>query len=181
MRLLRREHHSYNLVALLGGAVSGTMSAALLAIGALWADGTPLARPMLLTIGTVSALSSAFAFLLSHYAGLRDDLLHAERQLNLTASGRLASGILGRKILRQALHATLYAALAYLLCFGLPFLLAWPFPGLPWLPAVITLLLIIVMALLLARVMQARRWATLGVVSLGFVLCAVLGALLRYR
>ena len=57
--------------------------------------------------------------------------------------------------------------------------MAVPWPTLA--PAVITLLLIIVMALLLARVMQARRWATLGVVSLGFVLCAVIGALLRYR
>ncbi|AOV95789.1 hypothetical protein A9798_01720 [Edwardsiella hoshinae] len=181
MRLLRREHHNYNLVALLGGAVSGTMSAALLAIGTLWAGAAPLARPMLLTIGAVSVLSSAFAFLLSHYAGLRDDLLHAERQLNLTASGRLASGILGRKIWRQAWHATLYTALAYVFCFSLPFLAAWPFPQVCWLPAAITLLLIVVMALLLARVMRARRWATLGVVSVGFVLCAVIGALLRYR
>ncbi|AGH75127.1 hypothetical protein RYR28_002598 [Edwardsiella piscicida] len=181
MRLLRRENRNYNLVALLGGAVSGTLTAALLSLGTLCAGRALPAWPTLMAIGIISALSSAFAFLLSHYAGLRDSLLHAEHQLNLTVSGRLASGVLGRKILRQTLLATLYAAVCYLLFFSLPFLIARPFPALTWLPGAVTLLLIAVISAALSRVMQSRLSATLGLVLSGFALCVLIGTLLRYR
>ncbi|ARD39521.1 hypothetical protein DBV23_10005 [Edwardsiella ictaluri] len=181
MRLLRRENRNYNLVALLGGAVAGTLTAALLSLGTLCAGRALPAWPTLMAIGIISALSSAFAFLLSHYAGLRDTLLYAEHQLNLTVSGRLASGVLGRKILRQTLLATLYAAVCYLLFFSLPFLIARLLPAQAWLPGAVTLLLIAVISAALARVMQSRLLATLGLVLSGFALCVLIGTLLRYR
>jgi len=58
----------------------------------------------------VTALSGAFVFFIAEYARVRDELVHAERQLNLTSHGRFAASRLGQTVFRETLRKMVTAS-----------------------------------------------------------------------
>lgn len=61
-------------------------------------------------VGVVAFISALFTVFVAEYAQLRAELARAERELNLTVSGRLATGVLGRQVAVEAVEAALVAS-----------------------------------------------------------------------
>jgi predicted membrane protein (TIGR00267 family) len=151
------------------GMVDGILTALTLAAGLLGHGGATLG--LALRVGLATALTTLFVFFVAHYAELRTELAHAERELNLTAHGKLAAGRLGRRSLEDAFLGALTASLCGLLGALLPLLLCYFLPGPAMLGIGITLGLLGVLGALLARSFRGRPlpWAvgiTLGGLAL---------------
>lgn len=54
-------------------------------------------------VAAAGGISGMFIFFVAHYAELRRQLMEAERQLNITSRGQLATTQLGRSILQEAI------------------------------------------------------------------------------
>jgi hypothetical protein len=112
---------------IVAGLIDGILNALTLAAGHLMnAGGADLGLAM--RVGIATGLTTLFVFFMAHYAELRAELVRAERELSITAHGRLAASRLGQRAVQaSAAGATLAAAcgvcgasFSLLLCSYLP-------------------------------------------------------------
>jgi predicted membrane protein (TIGR00267 family) len=101
-----RPKHRLDLVA---GLCDGILTALTLASGRLFNAAVPMDLSLALRVAIAAAISGGFILFVAHYAELRGELVHAERQLNLLSHGHLASTRLGRAVLREAIAGALIA------------------------------------------------------------------------
>jgi VIT1/CCC1 family predicted Fe2+/Mn2+ transporter len=140
MKILAWLFQRERMFALLIGAVDGILTALTLAAGrVLRAEGT-LEPSLAFRIPTASALSGAFVFFVAEYARQRGELVRAERQLNLTAHGRLATTRLGRTVLYDAAGGAVLAIGFNFLGALIPLLVGALVPGLSWLAVVVAII-----------------------------------------
>ncbi len=99
-RRLRDPLFRFNLVA---GLCDGILTALTLGAGRLFDVAAPMNFDLALRVATAGGVSGLFIFVVAHYAELRNQLIEAERQLNMTTRGQLATTRLGRAILQEAL------------------------------------------------------------------------------
>lgn len=149
-----------NRLDIVAGLVDGILNALTLAAGKLLKGGG--ADLMLITrVGTATALTTVFVFFMAHYAEERAELSRAERQLNLTSHGKLATSRLGRRALIEALTGALIAAACGLVGAMLSLLLCVWFPEPRWLGLAGDLVLLGALGALLAKSFHgsALLWA----------------------
>jgi VIT1/CCC1 family predicted Fe2+/Mn2+ transporter len=111
------------------GLAEGILTAMILAAGRMLEHGGTITASLALRIGLAAGLPEAVVFFAAEYAGQNGDLLRMERQLNLTAHGRLAAGRLGRLALQESLAAALISSACSFVGAVVPLLLASLVPG----------------------------------------------------
>jgi VIT1/CCC1 family predicted Fe2+/Mn2+ transporter len=133
------------------GLADGILTALLLASGRLLAGGHGVDGSLAMKVAIYALATSGFVFFVGRYAELRGRLIHAERQLNLTSRGHLATTRLGRAVLRDALGD---AAASGASCFAgalLPLSLSAELPSAPLLAVLVPIGMLGVMGFVLAK------------------------------
>jgi VIT1/CCC1 family predicted Fe2+/Mn2+ transporter len=173
MKKLRRllSEHRFDFVV---GLCDGILTALTLTAGKMIASPSPVGIGLALRVATAGASSGAFIYFVAHYAQLRGELVEAERQLNLTSHGRLASSRLGHAVLFQSAAGAIIASAAGFGGALLPLLVGTVAPGVPWLAIVVAMAVLAVFGAILAVTVHGRplRWA-LGLVLAGGILTYV--------
>lgn len=160
-----------NRLDLTAGVSDGIQTALVLAAGKVLSSGSPMSLNFILRVAAVAGISSVFAFFVGHYALLRSELTEAERQLNLTSRGRLASSRLGRAVITEAAQGALLASVCSFCGALLPLGMGVLLPRPRWIAIAVSLLMLSVLGVFLARAVRGSpiRWA-FGLVAAGAVL-----------
>jgi VIT1/CCC1 family predicted Fe2+/Mn2+ transporter len=132
------------------GFIDGILTALTLTAGRLLRTGAP-SLGLALRVAAATGLTTLFVFFVAHYAELRAEIAHAERELNLLAHGKLAEGALGRQATRKALAGALLAAFCGLTGAFAPLVLSYLLPTPVWLGVVLSVGLLGVLGAVLAR------------------------------
>ncbi|MFD2474818.1 hypothetical protein [Amycolatopsis silviterrae] len=124
-------------------------------------------------VGIVSLVTAVFTVFVAEYAQLR-----AEHELNLTASGRLAAGSLGRKVAWEAVEAAVVASLSSFVGAVAPLQVGVLLRGYSWAALVVAIAALGALGASLATVVGGRRprWMLVLMACGGAV--AVVGLLL---
>jgi predicted membrane protein (TIGR00267 family) len=157
------------------GLSDGILTALTLAAGQLTGPNPemPIARGM--AIAVAALVSSAFVFYVAHYAQLRRELVHAERQLNLMSHGRLASTRLGRSVRIEAFVSAVLSSVASFWGALIPLLTGILLPTFRWGPIVTSLVSLGVLGITLARVVHGSYWLWCGGLVTGGVVLSLVG------
>jgi VIT1/CCC1 family predicted Fe2+/Mn2+ transporter len=160
-------------VDIVAGLVDGILTALTLSAGRLLEPGG-ISVALAVRVGAAAGLTTVFVFFLAHYAEMRAELVHAEKQLSLAAHGRLVAGTLGRQIFRESLGGACIAAACSLGGATLPLLLSALTPGPWWVGVALTLVILGVLGALLASSLYGSRrlWA-IALVAGGIALTAI--------
>lgn len=115
--------------------------------------------------------SGVFMYFVAHYAELRSELVQAERQLNLTAHGKLATTHLGRRVMFEAMWTCAIASISALIGAFVPLLVAFILPQYRWVAILVALVMLGLLGIGLAKAVYGStlRWSILLITS-GFVL-----------
>jgi predicted membrane protein (TIGR00267 family) len=161
------------------GFSDGILTALTLAAGRLTSDGRPMTFSLALRLAMAALASGAFVFFVARYAELRRELIRAERQLNITTHGQLATSHLGKTVFWEGVAAAVISSLAAFLGALTPLTVAAVFPRHGWVSILTALVSLALLGVGLARVVHGRvlHWAV-GLVLGGGVL-SVIGAYLR--
>jgi predicted membrane protein (TIGR00267 family) len=175
MRSVITRHGARHRLDVVAGFSDGILTALTLGAGHMLSSHTAMSLSLALRVGAAAAVSGAFIFMVAHYAELRGELVEAERQLNLTARGRLATSQLGRSALLEATIAALIASVCTFLGAMLPLLVGVFFPDIRWLSIVVALVALTLLGYLLARVVYGHPLRWCGVLVLGGITLAFIG------
>ncbi len=162
--------HRLDVVA---GLIDGILNALTLAAGKLLERGGG-SLSLVIKVGVATAGTTLFVFFVAHYAELRAELIHAERELNLLSHGRLATTRLGQQVLRESFAAAMIASFCGLIGSAIPLLLSLALPGSPMIGIGVTITLLGVLGAALARSFfgSPAIWALalmIGGVALSFI------------
>jgi VIT1/CCC1 family predicted Fe2+/Mn2+ transporter len=136
---------------LVAGLVDGILNALTLAAGRLLRDGGGASLGLAVRVAIATGLTTIFVFFIAHYAELRADLIHAERELNLLSHGRLATSQLGRRAIGDAATGAIMAATCGVLGAFIPLLLCTYLPAPKWVGLALILALLGILGAALAR------------------------------
>lgn len=136
---------------LTAGLIDGILTALTLASGRLLTGTQEPGVEFALRVGAATSLTTLFVFFVAHYAEMRADIHRAERELNLMAHGKLATGALGRRAVLESFAGALAAALCGLLGAMVPLLLCHALPSPRWAGLAITVGLLGLLGAVLAR------------------------------
>ncbi len=146
---VRRPENRLDVVA---GLIDGILNALALAAGRLvHTVGGGATLSLALRVAVAAGATTVFVFFVAHYAQLRLELVHHERELNLTEHGRLAATNLGRRVFAESLSKAILASLFSLVGALLPLILCALLPSPAWLGLVITIIALGALGGLLAR------------------------------
>lgn len=164
--------HRLDLVA---GLSDGMLTALTLGAGHILPTNAPTSIGLAFRVSCAAAVSGAFIFFVAHYAERRGELVEAERQLNLTSHGQLATSRLGRAAMREAAIQAAIASGCTFLGALLPLMVSALIPQPRWLGAAVALVALCLLGYFLARTVYGHplRWMV-GLV-LGGVALALLG------
>ncbi len=149
--IVRREH----LFPLVVGPVDGILTALTLAAGHLLTPERPIYMSLAARIAVASALSGGFVFFVAEYARLRGELVHAERHLNLSSKGQLASSQLGSDILFEAFRGTIIAAIGSFAGAMLPLALGAVLSGVAWLTIAVAVIVLGMLGIVVSQVTRS--------------------------
>lgn len=129
--------------------------------------GTGLTLSLALRVGVVAFVSTVFTVFVAEYAQFRAELRRAERELNFTTSGRLATSNLGRAVVKDAVFNAVLASVASFAGAVFPLLVGALLPGATWVALVVSLTALGGLGLVLATSVGGRRslWAGALVVA----------------
>lgn len=166
------------LLAIVMGVVDGILTVLILATGAVVNESHHhiLTLDLSLRVATGAFFSAAFVYFVARYSSLRDELLHAEKELLLAKHGRLAVTKLGRSVLHEAiLDATLSSIAAFVGAFW-PLGMSVLLPDYRWSSILASLIALFLLGLALAKVLYGSllRWSIS--LLLGGALLALVGA-----
>lgn len=106
------------------GLSDGILNALMLAANRLQGDTDPMTLSLSLRIAVATAVASIFMLFVAEYAQLRQDLEHADTQLNVLAPGRMATSRQGRAVVREAGVVASISGLCAFVGSGAPLLVA---------------------------------------------------------
>jgi len=161
------------------GLSDGVLTALTLATGSLVDPGRHISMSMAMRISASAFATGAFVFLVARYSQLRAELVVAERQLNLTSHGRLASSKLGRAILREAILAAALSSVSSFVGAMIPLIVAALVPAHGWAALVAALITLALLGAGLAKVSFGSPWYWSSTLVAGGVVLSILGAQLR--
>lgn len=133
------------------GLVDGILNALILAAGRLVGHGDAPDLDLVVRVAAATGLTTIIVFFLAHYAEMRAELVRAERELNLSTHGQLATSRLGKKALQSAAVAAVIAAACGILGAMVSLLLCMVLPGPPWVGLAAIFLLLGLLGALLAK------------------------------
>jgi VIT1/CCC1 family predicted Fe2+/Mn2+ transporter len=164
---------------LVTGLCDGILTALTLAAGRMLDPAQPMTLGLALRVAAGALASGVFIFFVGHYATLRGELIHAERELNLSAHGRFARTRLGAAVLRDAATATVIGSGCSFLGALVPSAVSALVPGQAWLGIAVAVGVLGLLGVGLARVLFGSpvRWAL--ALMLSGALLACLGVRLR--
>lgn len=168
-----------NRLYLVAGLSDGILTALTLSAGKLIQADSLLTLDLALRVAVAGASSSAFMLFVAHYSQLRGELAEAERQLNLTAHGQLASSRLGRTVLIESATAAILGSLAGFCGALLPLLVGVIVPSAPWLAIAAALAALAILGAFLAFAVNGRAAAWAGALVLAGAALAYLGTYLK--
>ncbi|MBS0350139.1 MAG: hypothetical protein JSR33_02945 [Proteobacteria bacterium] len=115
--------------------------------------------------------SGVLMYFVSNYSELRSQLVQAERQLNLTTHGKLATTHLGRRVLLEAVVACVIASISAFIGAFIPLLMAVILPQYREVPIIVALLMLGLLGIGLAKTLYGSviRWSILLILG-GLVL-----------
>lgn len=159
------------------GIADGILNALILASATIL-HGEGLTLGLAVRVGLVALVTSVFTMFVAEYAQLRSELVRAERQLSLTTSGRLAAGVLGGQVMRDAARAAVVASVASFAGAVAPLLIGVAARPYGWLALGVAVAALGALGAGIAVAVGGRRvrWTLLMVVSGSVV--AVVGTLL---
>ncbi|WP_241691563.1 hypothetical protein [Streptomyces sp. GZWMJZ-114] len=142
------------------GLTDGLLNALTLAGSALLGSSGRPGFSLGARVGAAALVTAAFTVFVADYAERRAHLVRASRELNLTESGRLATGRLGRRALTGSLAAMSVACAASFLGAALPLFAGAVLPGPVWLVPALAVVALAALGGALARVIGGRvgRW-----------------------
>jgi predicted membrane protein (TIGR00267 family) len=161
---------------IVAGIVDGILNALILAAGKILQNDGGASVELAVKVGVVTASTTMFVFFVAHYADLRSELVHAERELNLLSHGRLATTQLGRQAMRESLIGALVASICGLAGVTIPLLLTFTLPGPPVLGLIVTIGLLAVLGTILARSFYGSPWVWAIALMTGGALLTFIGA-----
>lgn len=138
------------------GLSDGILNALVLA-SATVLRGAGLELSLAMRVGTVALASAWFTLFVAQYAQYRLDLVHAERQLMFTSSGRLATTGLGRAVIRDALAESTTAAVASFVGASFPLAVGALAPRARWTALVVSVAVLGGLGAVLAQRVGGRR------------------------
>ena len=164
-------HRGGQIFPLVIGVTDGVLTALTLAAGRIFEQSQPLTVELALRISGASSLSGVFVFFTAEYIRLRGELVRSERQLNLTAGGRLATTRLGRAVLIETTTSAVVSSTCNFLGALIPLIAGTTFS---WLAIVVALLLLAVLGVGAARAIHGNPfvWALALVVAGGILTLA---------
>jgi predicted membrane protein (TIGR00267 family) len=174
---LTDRRHRLDVIA---GLIDGILNALVLTTAKLTAAGGGVTWQLALRVGTATTVTTVFVFFVAHYAELRAELLHVERELNLMSRGKLATTRLGRQILSEsALAACIAGGCGLVGGSVIPLMLGMAIPGAPLLSVCVTIGILGVLGLVLAKTFfgSPLKWAL--ALMVGGALLAWIGAMLN--
>lgn len=171
---MRRPGHHPWLLPVGLGASDGILNALILASGSLVHSSTAMTFALAARVSAAALLSAVFTYFVAEYADLRSQLRRAERQLNITTSGHLATGHLGRQVLRDAARSTAAVGVCSVAGALAPLLLAAAIPTVPWVSLGVAIGALGALGTVLAHAIggNAVRWTTLMMIA-GAILAAI--------
>jgi len=172
-RLLSLAPEGHRAIAM--GLSDGILTALLLASGRLLGRGDPMNAGLALRVAVGTMATGAFIFYVGRYAELRGTLIRAERQLNLTSRGKLATTRLGRVVLVEAVGDSTVSGVSSFVGALLPLLLAVGVPSVPPVAVAASIVMLAAMGAVLARVVAGSTTAWAGGLVVGGMAMAALG------
>jgi VIT1/CCC1 family predicted Fe2+/Mn2+ transporter len=156
------------------GLSDGILNALILASAALLHDGNGLTIMFAMKVGCVALVTAIFTMFVAEYSELRARLSRATRQLNLSASGHLASTNLGRRVVLEAAEAAIIASVSSFAGATIPLAIAGTFPSAPWIGFVVAIALLGLLGAALAASFDGRlpRWI-IGLTLAGVAVAAI--------
>ncbi len=150
-----------NRLDLVAGLSDGILTALILAGGGLIHPGSSMSLGLALRVASAAAVSGAFIFFVAHYAELRSELVHAERQLNLLSPGRFATTQLGRAVFRESLVGAMIASTCTFIGALIPLFAAMTPHSPAWLGAAVAIAALGLLGFHLGRTVHGSpaRWA----------------------
>ena len=179
MRTIRWLPESGVLMPTVLGLSDGILTALVLSAGRLVNPNGNFTFALAVRIAIAAFASGAFVYFVSNYSRLRDQLIRAETQLNLTSHGRFASSRLGRAILLEALGMTVVASISSFLGALIPLLTGAFLPDLRWASISASLISLGILGLVLARSVHGRCWLWCISLFCGGVVILLIGIKLR--
>lgn len=161
-------------VSCIAGLCDGILTALTLAAGPLLSGGQAITISLAFRVAVGALAAGAFMFFVAHYAELRGELVHAERQLNLTSHGRFATTRLGTAVLCDAAIAAVIASVSTFVGALFPLLVSAFFPRPVWLSIAVAVAALGLLGMGLAKsiVGSPIRWGAALVLG-GFSVCLI--------
>jgi len=160
MKLNWRSVREWVLLPTAMGLTDGILTALILAAGILTSNkGVTLSLAM--RVAASSFFSGAFVYFVAKYAGLRQELIHAELELSLGSHGQLAMTNLGKAIMCEAAISTIISSVAAFLGSLCPLIIAASLPHHHWASIVASLIALGLFGAVLAKALYGSiiRWS----------------------
>jgi VIT1/CCC1 family predicted Fe2+/Mn2+ transporter len=153
------------------GPVDGILTALTLAASRLVHPDQPIDMSLATRIALAAALSGGFVFFVAEYARLRAELVHAERHLNLSSAGQLATSRLGREVLLDAIGGAMVASVTGFAGAMFPLILGALFRGIFWATIAAAIAVLGLFGAVVAMIVHGRPafWA-IGLMLTGILL-----------
>jgi predicted membrane protein (TIGR00267 family) len=160
-------------VSCVAGLCDGILSALTLAAGPLL-GGRVMSVNLAFRVAFAALAAGAFMFFVANYAELRGELVHAERQLNLTSRGRFATTRLGTTVLQDAAIAAVIASVSTFVGALFPLLVSAYFPRPVWLSIAVAVVALGLLGIGLAEAIVGSpiRWGAALVLG-GVCVCLI--------
>ncbi|MES1956310.1 hypothetical protein [Salinisphaera hydrothermalis] len=119
-----KQRHRRLMLPVALGLSDGILNALMLAANRLHGNTEPMTMSLSLRIAVATAVASIFMLFVAEYAQLRQELEHADMQLNVLAPGRMATSRQGWAVAREACVVASISGLCAFIGSGAPLLVA---------------------------------------------------------
>lgn len=128
-----------------------------------------------LRLSLAAFITTGFVYYVSQYVDLRRQLLHAERELNLTSSGKLAMTNLGRQIIIESCITSFIASMAAFIGALIPTLIAISLQQYKWSSIFSSIMTLGILGLMLSRLVNGNKLAWVMTLTISGLLITYIG------
>ncbi|PKY10925.1 hypothetical protein B1757_07080 [Acidithiobacillus marinus] len=154
------------------GLADGTCTALVLASQKMMSGGIDVWQAF--RIGIITSASGFLPLWVAEYAGLRNDLVHMAKQLNMRSARNLQKSQLGLQTLRDSWYMASIATASSFMGAAVPLSVAVLFPRWIFLPLATANIVLLGVGLTLGQWVQGARWKwALGLMGIGDLLAAL--------
>lgn len=149
------------------GACDGIITVLILIANRLVKSNETITLSFAVRISVVALITGMFVYFISQYTELRRQLLHAEHELGLTISGRLAMTNLGRQIIFESFLLTVIGSIAAFLGAFIPIIIAIIVQQYKWASILSAAIILGLLGIVLAKLTYGNkvRWVLALIIS----------------